>query len=168
MSLNENKCPNTGDMTNNPSEEKNAKSGVKWRKIAMGAGVGILLGAIPTIASRVGAAPNSAAPAGAPNVNTDDVELDDAAVSEEVDLTEDDLNEFATEVQENEVPAEEGASAWADEQAQVATAVNDDMSFSEAFMAARDEVGVGVRLNGKVMFIPLIPLMSGMSNLKLK
>jgi hypothetical protein len=144
MSLNENKCPNTGDMINNPSEEKNAKSGVKWRKIAMGAGVGILLGAVPTLVSGARAsAPNAAAPAGAPNVDTDDVELDDATVSEEVDLTEDDLNEFATEVQENEVPAEEGASAWADEQAQVATAVNDDMSFSEAFMAARDEVGVG-------------------------
>lgn len=50
----------------------------------------------------------------------------------------------------NEMPMEEDdvepnyeQPAWADDEVHVATSVNDDMSFSEAFAAARAEVGAG-------------------------
>lgn len=38
---------------------------------------------------------------------------------------------------------EHAQTAWADDQVHIATSVNDDMSFSEAFAAARSEVGPG-------------------------
>lgn len=47
---------------------------------------------------------------------------------------------------EDQTPADDysaGAAAWSDGEIPVATGVNDDMSFSDAFAAAREEVGAG-------------------------
>ena len=88
------------------SEDKKPEDGKKqpmWKKVAVGAGTGILLGAGATILS-----------ASAP-----------------LDHTEGNENEG------------EQHPDWTDGEVPVASSVSDDMSFSEAFAAARTEVGSG-------------------------
>ena len=88
------------------SEDKKPENGKKqsmWKKVAVGAGTGILLGAGATILS-----------ASAP-----------------IDHTEGDEGEG------------EQHPEWTDGEVPVATSVSDEMSFSEAFAAARTEVGSG-------------------------
>lgn len=88
------------------SEDKKDENGKKqpmWKKVAVGAGMGILLGSGATILS-----------ASAP-----------------IDHTEGDEGEGEQHLE------------WTDGEAPVASSVSDEMSFSEAFAAARTEVGSG-------------------------
>lgn len=96
----ENSMPEEAEATNNKNPEGGKKQPM-WKKVAVGAGSGILLGAAATLLS-----------ASAP-----------------IDHTE--------EGEEQQHPE------WTDGEVPVASSVSDDMSFSEAFAAARTEVGSG-------------------------
>lgn len=97
---------NKSEDTTASSEDKKPEGGKKqpmWKKVAVGAGIGILLGAGATILS-----------ASAPLDHTEGNENDGAQHPD-----------------------------WTDGEVPVASSVSDDMSFSEAFTAARTEVGSG-------------------------
>ncbi len=84
-----------------------------WQKVAIGAGAGILLGSVATLLTSSAIARPAAA----------DAEVDEETASED------------------DAPAAVEHPAYVDETIAVATAVSDDMSFSQAFAAARAEVG---------------------------
>ena len=96
------------EETETSDNKDNAAKGEKpiWKKVAVGAGSGILLGSVATLLS-------ASAPLGHA---------------------------------EGENAEEEGSEThpeWTDGEVSVASSVSDDMSFSEAFTAARTEVGSG-------------------------
>lgn len=96
------------EETETSDNKDNAAKGEKsiWKKVAVGAGSGILLGSVATLLS-------ASAPLGHA---------------------------------EGENAEEEGSEThpeWTDGEVPVASSVSDDMSFSEAFTAARTEVGSG-------------------------
>ena len=96
------------EETETSDNKDNAAKGEKpiWKKVAVGAGSGILLGSVATLLS-------ASAPLGHA---------------------------------EGENAEEEGSEThpeWTDGEVPVASSVSDDMSFSEAFTAARTEVGLG-------------------------
>ena len=96
------------EETETSDNKDNAAKGEKpiWKKVAVGAGSGILLGSVATLLS-----------ASAPLGHAD-----------------------------GENAEEEGSEThpeWTDGEVSVASSVSDDMSFSEAFTAARTEVGSG-------------------------
>ena len=96
------------EETETSDNKDNAAKGEKpiWKKVAVGAGSGILLGSVATLLS-----------ASAPLGHAD-----------------------------GENAEEEGSEThpeWTDGEVSVASSVSDDMSFSEAFTAARNEVGSG-------------------------
>ena len=96
------------EETETSDNKDNAAKGEKpiWKKVAVGAGSGILLGSVATLLS-------ASAPLGHA---------------------------------EGENAEEEGSEThpeWTDGEVSVASSVSDDMSFSEAFTAARNEVGSG-------------------------
>ena len=96
------------EETETSDNKDNAAKGEKpiWKKVAVGAGSGILLGSVATLLS-------ASAPLGHA---------------------------------EGENAEEEGSEThpeWTDGEVPVASSVSDDMSFSEAFTAARNEVGSG-------------------------
>lgn len=93
------------------------KCGLKWKEVTIGGVSGILLGGAGSFAA-------TAATLG----NTEDVVADDAEENVE------------TSAEEN-ATAEEAANVVA--HGNVAAGVNDNMSFNEAFAAARSEVGAG-------------------------
>lgn len=100
---NETSATTTDNCADTPSEKKNI-----WKNVAVGAGTGILIGAIPTVLMSMKAPDTS------------------ASVNHDTNLSEDFSNPEFT-----------------DGNITVATSVNDSMSFSEAFAAARAEVGPG-------------------------
>lgn len=91
-----------------------AKKGMAWKSASVGAGTGILLG---TVASFV----------------TTNAIADDGGSAHAEGI----IDEGDSQADVSSQPA------WADDEVSVATSVNDDMSFSEAFAAARAEVGSG-------------------------
>lgn len=94
------------------SDEVEVKAAKKndWKRVAVGAGSGLLIGGVATFLMGM----KSADP------NND-------GGNHETDNHKDELSN----------------PEWVDDQIQVATSVNDDMSFGEAFAAARSEVGPG-------------------------
>jgi len=90
-----------------------AKKGSAWKSASVGAGTGILLG---TVASFV----------------TTNAIADDGSGAETEGVFDGNVETGG-----------ESQPAWADDEVSIATGVNDDMSFSEAFAAARAEVGAG-------------------------
>lgn len=112
---------NTTTSSNNVKAKKAKDS--TWKHVAVGGGVGLLIGGIaPTLMGMK-------IPDG-----TDDHDHDQ------------DSNNGNTDNNEGHEGNEEGgvsSTGWVDDQVPVATTVNDDMSFGEAFAAARAEVGPG-------------------------
>ena len=96
------------EETETSDNKDNAAKGEKpiWKKVAVGAGSGILLGSAATLLS-------ASAPLG------------------------------HTEGENAEEEGSETHPEWTDGEVSVASSVSDDMSFSEAFTAARTEVGSG-------------------------
>ena len=102
---NENKKTEETETSDNKDNVAKGKKSI-WKKVAVGAGSGILLGSVATLLS-----------ASAPLGHAD-----------------------------GENAEEEGSEThpeWTDGEVPVASSVSDDMSFSEAFTAARTEVGSG-------------------------
>ena len=102
---NENKKTEETETSDNKDNVAKGKKSI-WKKVAVGAGSGILLGSVATLLS-----------ASAPLGHAD-----------------------------GENAEEEGSEThpeWTDGEVSVASSVSDDMSFSEAFTAARTEVGSG-------------------------
>ena len=102
---NENKKTEETETSDNKDNVAKGKKSI-WKKVAVGAGSGILLGSVATLLS-------ASAPLGHA---------------------------------EGENAEEEGSEThpeWTDGEVSVASSVSDDMSFSEAFTAARTEVGSG-------------------------
>ena len=102
---NENKKTEETETSDNKDNVAKGKKSI-WKKVAVGAGSGILLGSVATLLS-------ASAPLGHA---------------------------------EGENAEEEGSEThpeWTDGEVPVASSVSDDMSFSEAFTAARTEVGSG-------------------------
>ena len=95
--------------------ESTPKKDSTWKKAATGLGMGILLGSTASFVSTSAASAED-------NTQTND---------DQSDTNDNDTNSA------NEHPA------WTDGQIGIATSVSDDMSFSEAFSAARAEVGPG-------------------------
>lgn len=95
--------------SNDEVEVKAAKKSV-WKRAAVGAGSGLLIGGVATVLMGMKSA---------------DDETTDG--KQETNNHKDELSN----------------PGWVDDQIQVATTVNDDMSFGEAFSAARAEVGPG-------------------------
>ncbi len=89
------------DVTSEDKQPENEKKQPMWKRVAVGAGTGILLGGAATLFS--GSAPLDHTEGGEANQHPD----------------------------------------WTDGEVPVASSVSDDMSFSEAFAAARTEVGSG-------------------------
>lgn len=100
------------DTSNNDEVEVKAAKGGTWKRAAVGAGSGLLIGGVSTFLMGMKPAPN-------PNDNNGG-KKDDTNHKEELSNPE-----------------------WVDDDIAVATTVNDDMSFGEAFAAARAEVGPG-------------------------
>lgn len=100
---------NQDAVSNDEVEVKAAKKSV-WKRAAVGAGSGLLIGGVATVLMGMKSA---------------DPEPTDG--KQENDNHKDELSN----------------PEWVDDQIQVATTVNDDMSFGEAFAAARAEVGPG-------------------------
>jgi hypothetical protein len=100
------------------------EGGSTWKKVAIGSGVGILLGASSAIASEY-------------ILNRDKHDTDESDVSDEEDETDNNSAESDDVVVDGDLPA------WSDGEVDIAETVNDDMSFSEAFSAARAELGAG-------------------------
>ena len=112
----------TGNDAASAAEEKAAeaapaqpgqKKGSAWKSASVGAGAGILLGTVASFATTTAMA-------------------DDGSGAETEGVFDG-----------NAATGGESQPAWADDEVAVATSVNDDMSFSEAFAAARAEVGAG-------------------------
>lgn len=101
--------PDRNANSDNEVEVKDAKK-KDWRRVAVGAGAGLLIGGVAT------------AFMGMKSADTDSTDG-----KQENDNHKDELSN----------------PEWVDDQIQVATSVNDDMSFGEAFAAARAEVGPG-------------------------
>lgn len=95
--------------SNDEVEVKTAKRSV-WKRAAVGAGSGLLIGGVATALMGMKSADN-----------------DSTDGKQETNNHKDELSN----------------PEWVDDQIQVATTVNDDMSFGEAFSAARAEVGPG-------------------------
>lgn len=113
------------------------EGGSTWKKVAIGSGVGILLGASSAIASEY-------------ILNRDKHGTDESDVSDEEDET--DNNSAVSDeeggaddnsAESNDVVVDDDVPAWSDGEIDIAETVNDDMSFSEAFSAARAELGAG-------------------------
>lgn len=97
-----------------PTDKKN-KGGVQWKKVALGAGTGVLLGGASAMAMSMGKDSGVTAPADEDNATQDGHDSHDGMTHPELIIGELDL----------------------------ATHVDDSMSFGEAFAAARAEVGSG-------------------------
>lgn len=95
------------------NELDNKKKGSAWRKAGVGLGMGVLLGSTTSFVT------TSAAMGGTPSDTSQPEKPDDGGTNDA------------------------GQAPWADNTIPVATSVNDEMSFSEAFAAARQEVGAG-------------------------
>lgn len=102
----------TTTTSNNDEVEVKVAKGSTWKRAAVGAGSGLLIGGVATFLMGMKPAPN-------PDDNNGG-EKDDNNHREELSNPE-----------------------WVDDDIAVATSVNDDMSFGEAFAAARAEVGPG-------------------------
>lgn len=101
----------TETSSNNDEVEVKAAKGGTWKRAAVGAGSGLLIGGVATFL--MGMKP-------APDDNNNGDMKPDSNHKEELSNPE-----------------------WVDDDIAVATTVNDDMSFGEAFAAARAEVGPG-------------------------
>lgn len=101
----------TETSSNNDEVEVKAAKGGTWKRAAIGAGSGLLIGGVATFL--MGMKPT-------PDDNHDGDKKPDGNHKEELSNPE-----------------------WVDDDIAVATTVNDDMSFGEAFAAARAEVGPG-------------------------
>lgn len=108
----------TNNEVENNDDNKKSK-GSTWRKVGTGLGMGILLGSTTSFVT------SSAFANDGENVNDGEDIQGEAAQG---------TNTQATYQEDH---------PWADTEIQVASNVNDDMSFSEAFAAARAEVGPG-------------------------
>lgn len=106
-------------MTNNETTSGTPKKGgLKWKEVTIGGVSGILLGGAGTFAATASTIGSS-----------EELPEEETATEETVDATEE---------------ATEGtATATVTAHGNVATGVNDNMSFNEAFAAARSEVGAG-------------------------
>ena len=102
---NENKKTEETETSDNKDNVAKGKKSI-WKKVAVGAGSGILLGSVATLLS-------ASAPLG--HADGEDAEEEGSETHPE----------------------------WTDGEVPVASSVSDDMSFSEAFTAARTEVGSG-------------------------
>jgi len=101
----------TTSSNNDEVEVKTAKGGT-WKRAAVGAASGLLIGGVSTFLMGMKPAPN--------DDNNNGGKKEDTNHKEELSNPE-----------------------WVDDDIAVATTVNDDMSFGEAFAAARAEVGPG-------------------------
>ena len=108
----------TNNEVENNDDNKKSKSST-WRKVGSGLGMGILLGSTTSFVT------SSAFANDGENINDGEDIQGEAAQG---------TNTQATYQEDH---------PWADTEIQVASNVNDDMSFSEAFAAARAEVGPG-------------------------
>lgn len=104
---------NSASQENNQMEEPSQKKG--WRTVAMGAITGIVAGGVSSVLMGM-TTPDT------PHKKTDDGGKTDTGGKTESTGSQPD---------------------WVDDKVQVATTVNDDMSFGEAFASARKEVGPG-------------------------
>lgn len=104
---NNSETTDSASVSNDEAEVKTAK-GNMWKRSAVGAGSGLLIGGVATVLM------------GMKKADTESEETESNNHKEELSNPE-----------------------WVDDQIQVATTVNDDMSFGEAFAAARAEVGPG-------------------------
>lgn len=102
----------TTATSNNDEVEVKATKGGTWKRAAVGAASGLLIGGVSTFLMGMKPAPNP-----------------------------DDNNGGKTD--DNNHKEELSNPEWVDDDIAVATTVNDDMSFGEAFAAARAEVGPG-------------------------
>ncbi len=103
------------------AEAGEKRNGV-WKKVAVGTGTGIVMGAASAVLT-------------SGKLTPEDVETEEAR-SEDVEAMPEDV-----EAMPEDVAAEEVAMSF--DHIGVATGVSDNMSFSEAFAAARTEVGTG-------------------------
>ncbi|MCD8290206.1 MAG: hypothetical protein LUC91_01740 [Prevotella sp.] len=94
---------------------------LKWREVTIGGVSGILLGTAGTMF--------------AGNLNDQNVENEDELNAED--------NPDETQDTQEQAPQATGPTPYIPNNGEVATSVNDDMSFGEAFAAARDEIGAG-------------------------
>ena len=101
----------TTTTSNNDEVEVKATKGSTWKRAAVGAGSGLLIGGISTFLMGMKPAPKN---------DDNNGKKEDGNHKEELSNPE-----------------------WVDDDIAVATTVNDDMSFGEAFAAARTEVGPG-------------------------
>ena len=104
---------NETTTTNNDELEVKSTKGGTWKRAAVGASSGLLIGGVATFLMGLKSAPE-------PDDNNDGGKKEDDNHKEELSNPE-----------------------WVDDDIAVATTVNDDMSFDEAFAAARAEVGPG-------------------------
>lgn len=112
----------------NEVEVKSAK-GNTWRRVAAVAGAGLLVGGVASVPMGMNS-PDAVENKNAENNSRDENNIEaDLAESTEQDVVNKEGNLFNPE--------------WADDEIAVATTINDDMSFGEAFATARGEVGPG-------------------------
>ena len=135
-----------GDLENDqPSSEKELSFGHKLGKTAAGFAGGILLGGIATVGTAV--LTSSAAVDQEDGGAAEGAEAAEAVVEgvvggaeevvEEMEMEKNTDNDAVVEQSQSETPA------WVDDAVEIAQGVGNEMSFPEAFRAAREEVGAG-------------------------
>lgn len=135
-----------GDLENDqPSSEKELSFGHKLGKTAAGFAGGILLGGIATVGTAV--LTSSAAVDQEDGGAAEGAEGAEAVVEGVVGGAEEVVEEMEMEKNtDNDAVVEQSQSetlAWVDDAVEIAQGVGNEMSFPEAFRAAREEVGAG-------------------------